>query len=383
MTYRVLQRLADGGFSEIFVVEDAASALPERLVLKRLNAEMSARPEVRDAFAAEAEILRELRHPNVVTFRRCYFDEQGRVCLLMEEVSGEPLDAWARRNAGDPDMVLDVFTDVLHAVDYLHRRPQPYLHLDLKPDNILVTSADGRPRPVLIDFGIARRSGSPGLRAYTPPYAAPEQRSGGRLGPQSDVHALGQILTELVAPLDLGEEVAAPLAQVAQRARAPSPASRHADAGELGLHFRQARRAQSEPQPPWTSIALPRPVWIAGGAAAAAAVLAVVAIVGLLASRGGDEPAPSPPATTAGEVEPAGAQEPSVTEVERLLAEARRAALDEQYDHADRSYMQAKRLASSLVHDDDDAQQEMALALEGVRRQIDLARERGWMTEAP
>ena len=66
MTYRFLRRLSGGGFSDVFAVEDQASALSERLVLKRLNAEMSARPEVREAFASEAKILRELRHVNVV-----------------------------------------------------------------------------------------------------------------------------------------------------------------------------------------------------------------------------------------------------------------------------------------------------------------------------
>ncbi|MFP5287632.1 MAG: protein kinase domain-containing protein, partial [Thermoanaerobaculia bacterium] len=109
MSYRVLRQLAGGGFSEIFEVEDPASALPERLILKRLTAEMSARPDVQEAFSEEAKILRELKHPNIVTFRRCYFDDKRRICLLMEKVAGEPLDAWARRHASRPELVLDLF----------------------------------------------------------------------------------------------------------------------------------------------------------------------------------------------------------------------------------------------------------------------------------
>jgi serine/threonine protein kinase len=84
MDYRIIARLPSGGFSEILEVEDVASALPERLILKRLSAEMSALPAVRAAFAEEGRILRQLRHPNVVTFRRCHYDPQQRVCLLME-----------------------------------------------------------------------------------------------------------------------------------------------------------------------------------------------------------------------------------------------------------------------------------------------------------
>lgn len=87
MSYQILRRLAVGGFSEIFEAEDRASALPERLILKRLTAEMSARPDVQAAFSEEAKILRELKHPNVVTFRRCYFDEQRRICLLSSLVA--------------------------------------------------------------------------------------------------------------------------------------------------------------------------------------------------------------------------------------------------------------------------------------------------------
>ncbi len=59
MSYRVLRQLSGGGFSDVFEVEDPASALSECLILKRLNTEMSARPEVRTAFAEEAKLLRE------------------------------------------------------------------------------------------------------------------------------------------------------------------------------------------------------------------------------------------------------------------------------------------------------------------------------------
>ena len=242
MSYRVIGRLAAGGFSEVFEVEDAASALAERLVLKRLNAEMSARPEVREAFSEEAKLLRELKHPNVVTFRRCYFDEQQRVCLLMEKVAGQPLDAWARRHALRPEAVFDLFERVLAAVDYLHHRATPFLHLDLKPDNVLVTTTPEGFQPVLIDFGIARRSGRQGLKAYTPPYGAPEQETGGTLDCASDVYALGQILVELLALVTVPDDIRHALAAVAAKATLRARRERFADAGQMRLAFRQARR---------------------------------------------------------------------------------------------------------------------------------------------
>lgn len=259
MSYQVLRQLSGGGFSEIFEVEDPASALPERLILKRLTAEMSARPDVQAAFSEEAKILRELKHPNVVTFRRCYFDEKRRVCLLMEKVAGEPLDAWARRHAARSEFVLDLFTGVLAAVDYLHHRPSPFLHLDLKPDNLLVTSRPDGPEPVLIDFGIARRSGGPGLKAYTPPYGAPEQEAGGKLDCATDVYALGQILKELLAIVEggLAEPVRAAVATVVEKATRPSRRERYVDAGEMKIAFRRACLARaSAPAAPAFSFSL-------------------------------------------------------------------------------------------------------------------------------
>lgn len=377
MSYRVLRQLSSGGFSNIFEVEDPASALPERLILKRLNAEMSALPAVRAAFADEAKILRELKHPNIVTFRRCYFDEAQRVCLLMEKVGGEPLDVWARRHASHPDLVLDAFARVLQAVDYLHHRPQPFLHLDLKPDNILVSSSPQGPQPVLIDFGIARRSGGKGLKAYTPPYGAPEQETDGTLNCSTDVHALGQILTELLEALPLADgPVREALAAVAARARHPSRRSRFADAGEMGLAFRRARRAAPAPvRASFPDLSLPRfpkPAVVAGGAALGLAVLAGV-LWTALPSADSPEAAPGDPPPA---FEEAGVRQ----EFDGFLAEARTAVQEGRFDQADRYYTQAQALRMTVPPDGEEART-MERELTSLRNQIDLVRHGGLVGE--
>ncbi len=344
MSYRVLRQLAGGGFSEIFEVEDPASALPERLILKRLTAEMSARPDVQTAFSEEAKILRELKHSNIVTFRRCYFDEQRRICLLMEQVKGEPLDAWAQRHASRPDTVLDLFARVLAAVDYLHRRSSPFLHLDLKPDNVLVTSQPEGPEPVLIDFGIARRSGGKGLKAYTPPYGAPEQEAGGTLDCSTDVYALGQILGELLAfvqnslPAEAREAVAA----VAARATRPSRRERYADAGEMKIAFRRASLTKTAPKQVLavpSTLRLPKlPRWtlLAGGAALLLAVIALFAL-----TRGEEPPAANPEEQSV----------PAAPEPEKRFAELQRSFEDAllQGNPDAESYLQeARKLSDDL-----------------------------------
>lgn len=368
MSYRVLRQLSGGGFSDVFEVEDPASALPERLILKRLNAEMSARSDVRASFADEAKILRELRHPNIVTFRRCYFDEQQRVCLLMEKIGGEPLDAWALRHASQPDLVLDAFAKVLQAVDDLHHRPVPFLHLDLKPDNILVSSSPQGPQPVLIDFGIARRSGGKGLKAYTPPYGAPEQQTGGTLDCSTDVHALGQMLAEILEFLPLEDgPVRQGLAAVAAKAKNPSRRARFADAGDMGLAFRSARRATPAPRPsPVDGLALsrlPKRALAAGGAALGLLLLVTVFWIARPAP-GPDTPGDPPPVSDVVDVR---------QQFDEALAKAKQATRNRQFDHAERYYREAKALQTSVSLDGDEART-MDRELASLRDQMEIVR---------
>ncbi len=272
MTYQFVRKVSQGGFSEIFEVRDLESALPEALILKRLSPEMSTRPDVRRAFTKEGEILSNLRHDNIVNFRRCYYDDLGRICLLMEKIEGEDLALWARRNRQDSWQVMETFRQILEAVDFLHHRATPLLHLDLKPDNILVSSTTASARPVLIDFGIARSVGGQGLKAYTPPYAAPEQQNGGRLGCFTDVYALGQILHELLESLESWAEpsLRKTLQQVTAKARASSRRKRYPDAGSMLTAFRGARTTHFSPPP--------KQWWAMAAAAAALAVLAIPAL---------------------------------------------------------------------------------------------------------
>ncbi|HEX7186085.1 MAG TPA: serine/threonine-protein kinase [Thermoanaerobaculia bacterium] len=346
MSYRILRRLAQGGFSEVFEVEDPDSALQELLVLKRLNADMSARPEVRSAFSEEAKILRELKHPNIVTFRRCYFDDRQRVCLVMEKVAGEPLDDWVRRHASQSDRVLDLCEKVLAAVDYLHHRSIPFLHLDLKPDNILVAPTLEGPQPVLIDFGIARRSGQPGLRAFTPPYAAPEQEAGRTVDCSTDVYALGQILSELLGLLDGAQasgrdEVAA----IAAKATAPSRKDRYSDAGEMRIAFRRARSGVAA-----ASRTFPRLSWrlsLRTSAIAAGALLLGVAGILLVTAR---EPEPQPPAAETAPATPPDRVRQRFAEIQYSFEEA---LIQERLDVA-QYYQQARDFSDSVPEGTED-----------------------------
>ncbi len=92
---------------------------------------------------------------------------------------------FAARKLFTRDEVADLLAPIASALDNLHRRRM--VHLDIKPENILVFK--GTNRAVLADLGIAQQQGTK-TRAGTPLYTSPEQAAGDRLiGPWCDVYS--------------------------------------------------------------------------------------------------------------------------------------------------------------------------------------------------
>jgi serine/threonine protein kinase len=146
------------------------------------------------SFAAEARILAKIDHPHVV---RVYdYIETDALCLIvMELLAGGTL---TRRRAGmTPQTACAVGIAVAEALTCAHGRG--VLHRDIKSDNILFDT-DGLLK--VTDFGIAKVFAGSATTASaiigTPKYMAPEQLTQGRLGPATDLYALGVVLYELL-----------------------------------------------------------------------------------------------------------------------------------------------------------------------------------------
>ncbi len=211
--YRLLHVLGHGGMGTVYLAERAD--IDKKVALKLVEG-ASFRPHLRTRLLHERRILARLEHPRIARLLDAGIADTGPGSLdggipyfVMEYVEGEPLTAYAERQALNLTARLRLFLQVVDAVRYAHRNL--VVHRDLKPSNILVAENENEtPEIKLLDFGIAKliqvgdtgdegpELTQTGMRVMTPQYAAPEQVRGQAVTPATDVYALGILLYELL-----------------------------------------------------------------------------------------------------------------------------------------------------------------------------------------
>jgi len=160
-------------------------------------------------FEREAGLLATISHPAVPKVYD-FFEENGRVYVIMELVPGSDLEALLHQH-GKAFAQARVANWALQLCDVLHHLhtdgPEPIIFRDLKPSNIMITPDD---RVVVIDFGIARvfvdEHQGKGTLIGTEGYAPPEQYRG-VVDVRGDVYALGATLHHLLTNVDPRMEV--------------------------------------------------------------------------------------------------------------------------------------------------------------------------------
>ncbi len=197
--FRLGDRVRAGGTAHLFQVSAADGV--ERgypLVMKIPRVGRDQPPESIIGFETEAMILPALHGPHVPHFAAAG-DLTKTPHLTMEWVAGTGLAALAAKAPLPTEEVARLGAAVADAVHAIHQ--QDVIHHDLKPDNIIVRD-DGS--VVLLDFGFAHHAHFPDLLAEerqfaagSAPYVSPEQLTGSRADPRSDLFALGALLYEL------------------------------------------------------------------------------------------------------------------------------------------------------------------------------------------
>ncbi|HZI06035.1 MAG TPA: protein kinase [Archangium sp.] len=202
--YRVMGPLGQGGQGHVFLAECAGRSC----VLKFFR-------DYPDNPWGELEmdILRHVQHPNVVRVLghgRWPYPDEGYLYLVMEYVEGQPLLRHALEHNPSARQGATLMREAAGALGVVHR--QGVLHRDVKPDNLLVRTADGR--PVWVDFGVGHLEGRPTLPRWgrlppgTPEYTSPEayrflaehpeKSARYRPGVANEVWAFGVTLYELL-----------------------------------------------------------------------------------------------------------------------------------------------------------------------------------------
>jgi eukaryotic-like serine/threonine-protein kinase len=194
--YERLEVIGEGGMGVVFKARQRG--LGRVVALKQVRPEALGGRDAMARFRREAEAAARLRHPNIVPI----FDVgrlDGVPYLAMEYVEGGTLAARLAEGPLDPRAAARLVETLARAVQHAHEAG--VVHRDLKPANVLL--APDLDCPKVADFGLARSDGNDsrtrtGTILGTPGYMAPEQAEGdpSRVGPASDIHALGAIFYE-------------------------------------------------------------------------------------------------------------------------------------------------------------------------------------------
>jgi serine/threonine-protein kinase len=315
--YRSPRRIGRGAMGDIYLATD--ELLGREVAVKVLADRYAADAGIRQRFKREALAAARISgEPGAITIFDVG-DWEDRPFIVMEYLSGGSLeDRISRKGAQPPARALAWLDQAASALDAAHRHG--IVHRDVKPANLLL---DDRGEVRVADFGIASAAGFDSMTLTgtvlgTAGYLSPEQATGERATPASDLYALAVVAYELLSggrPFEnespTAEAVAhvnAPVPSIAercqhlppqidrvfQRALAKDPAGRYGSAREFVAGLRDALSRSAGTTAPFAAAPPPHQRRTAGYLLplalllAAGAIGAVVAVV--LTSGGSSTP---------------------------------------------------------------------------------------------
>ena len=194
--YQLGELIGTGGMSSVFVATDRI--LERKVALKVMHPRLAGDAGQADRFRREASTAAALGHPNIVAVID-RDEDRGVPFIVLEYVPGENLKRLMSRGPVAIDRSLEIAVGIARALAFVHAHG--FVHRDVKPQNVLVTSGG---EVKVIDFGIARSMDlangvtETGTVLGSADYIAPEQAQGQAVGEASDVYSLGVVLYELL-----------------------------------------------------------------------------------------------------------------------------------------------------------------------------------------
>ncbi|KAF9392231.1 Serine/threonine-protein kinase Nek2 [Podila verticillata] len=213
--YELLEAIGSGSFGVIRKVRRKADG---RILARKEIDYRKMSTQEKEQLVAEVNILKDLKHPNIVEFLERVIDRENCfIYILMEYCEGGDLASVIQRHKENrvqipEEFVWELMTQLIMALHECHygvivdpetkkTTPRPILHRDLKPDNVFL---DAKKNVKLGDFGLSRTLNNP-QKAFaqtyvgTPYYMSPELISSSHYDARSDIWSLGCVVFEMCA----------------------------------------------------------------------------------------------------------------------------------------------------------------------------------------
>lgn len=212
--FEIVDLVGQGGFGIVYLADDHSlqrrvavkEYMPSSLATRGRDASVIVRSERHEdtfqvglrSFVNEARLLAQFDHPALLKVYR-FWEANGTAYMAMPYYAGRTLKQYLKEREGPPPdeaWIRKILSPVMDALELMHH--ENCFHRDVAPDNIMLLRDD---RPVLLDFGAARRVISDMTQALTvilkPGYAPIEQYAempGIKQGPWTDIYALGAVV---------------------------------------------------------------------------------------------------------------------------------------------------------------------------------------------
>lgn len=220
--YRIVRIIGVGGMAVVFEAVD--TVMKRTVAVKMLKEEIAGDAQAVKRFINESRAVSMLSHPNIVSIYDVSVRDDLKY-IVMERVDGISLKNYMNsRGPLPPKEIMNYTAQILRALDHAHSKG--IIHRDIKPQNIMLLK-NGKIK--VTDFGIAKLPNAETVTMTdkaigTVYYISPEQASGKKIDPRSDIYSLGVVMYEMATgklPFVADSPVSVALMQVNNQPRPP------------------------------------------------------------------------------------------------------------------------------------------------------------------